>query len=204
MLSVLRRTPFALASAVALVAACSKGDKTADSARTTDSSAVASTSTAAMTPAAPAAPAMTDANIFGFLDAANVADSSAGSVAAAKGTSSEVKSFGRDMMRDHHALRKGGQDLAKKLNITPEPLAGDTTAASAAAWKDSLNAMARGAAWDKAYIAHEVTDHEKVLNTAQTAAGATQNAEIKSMIEKAAPNIQAHLDHAKQIQSKLQ
>jgi putative membrane protein len=207
MLSVLRRTPIAFASAVALVAACSKGDKTADSARTTDSSAVAATSTTAMTPAAsaaPAAPAMSDANIFGFLDAANVADSSAGSVAAAKGTSSEVKSFGRDMMRDHHALRKGGQDLAKKLNITPEPPAGDTTAASAAAWKDSLNAMPRGAAWDKAYIAHEVADHEKVLNTAQSAAGATQNAEIKSMIEKAAPTVQKHLDHAKQIQSKLQ
>ena len=201
MLSVLRRTPLALASAVALVAACSKGDNAADSARTTDSSAVAATSTAAMTPAAPA---MTDANIFGFLDAANVADSAAGSVAAAKGTTADVKSFGRDMMRDHHALRKGGQDLAKKLNITPEAGAGDNTATAEAAWKDSLNAMPRGADWDKAYIAHEVAVHEKVLSTAQTAAGATQNAEIKGMIEKAAPNIQAHLEHAKQIQSKLQ
>jgi putative membrane protein len=204
MLSVLRRTPLALASAVALVAACSKGDKTADSARATDSSAVAATSTAAMTPAAPAAPAMSDANIFGFLDAANVADSAAGSVAAAKGTAADVKSFGRDMMRDHHALRKGGQDLAKKLSITPEAGAGDNTATAEAAWKDSLNSMPRGAAWDKAYITHEVAVHEKVLSTAQTATGATQNAEIKGMIEKAAPNIQAHLEHAKQIQSKLQ
>jgi hypothetical protein len=33
---------------------------------------------------------------------------------------------------------------------------------------------------------------------------ATQNAELKALIQKAAPNIQAHLDHAKQIQSKLQ
>lgn len=196
--SVLRRTPLALACAVALVAACSKGDKTADS--DADSTAVAATATAAMTPAAPA---LTDANIVALLDGANVADSSAGSVAAAKGTSAEIKSFGRDMMRDHHALRAAGQALAKKLNVTPEIPAGDTGAAAAAAWQDSLNAMPRGAAWDKAYINHEVTYHEAVLATAQAGLAAAQNAELKALIEKAAPNVQAHLDHAKQLQSKM-
>jgi putative membrane protein len=199
--SVLRRTPFALACAVALVAACSKSDKAADSARVADSSAVAATATSAVTPAAPA---LTDPNIVAILDAANVADSATGSVAASRGTSADVKSFGRDMMRDHHALRVAGQDLAKKLSITPEPPAGDTTLAANKTWNDSLNAMPRGAAWDKAYIDKEVTMHEQVLSTAQTALGATQNAELRALIQKAAPNIQAHLDHAKQIQSKLQ
>jgi putative membrane protein len=200
MFSVLRRTPFALACAAALVAACSKADKTGDSARAADSTAVAATATSAMTPAAPA---LTDPNIVAILDGANVADSAAGSVAAAKGTAADVKSFGRDMMRDHHALRVAGQDLAKKLNVTPAMPAGDNSAAAAAAWKDSLNTMARGAEWDKAYINHEVSYHEQVLNTAQTALGAAQNAELKALIEKAAPNIQAHLEHAKQIQSKM-
>ncbi|HUQ45390.1 MAG TPA: DUF4142 domain-containing protein [Gemmatimonadaceae bacterium] len=196
--SVLRRTPLALACAVALVAACSKGDKTADS--DADSTAVAATATAAVTPAAPA---LTDANIVALLDGANVADSSAGSVAAAKATGAEIKSFGRDMMRDHHALRAAGQALAKKLNVTPEIPAGDTGAAAAAAWQDSLNAMPRGADWDKAYINHEVTYHEAVLATAQAGLAAAQNAELKALIEKAAPNVQAHLDHAKQLQSKM-
>lgn len=196
--SVLRRTPLALACAVALVAACSKGDKTADS--DADSTAVAATATAAITPAAPA---LTDANIVALLDGANVADSSAGSVAAAKGTSAEIKSFGRDMMRDHHALRAAGQALAKKLNVTPEIPAGDKGAAAAAAWQDSLNAMPRGADWDKAYINHEVTYHEAVLATAQAGLAAAQNAELKALIEKAAPNVQAHLEHAKQLQSKM-
>lgn len=196
--SVLRRTPLALACAVALVAACSKGDKAADS--DADSTAVAATATAAMTPAAPA---LTDANIVALLDGANVADSSAGSVAAAKGTSAEIKSFGRDMMRDHHALRAAGQALAKKLNVTPEIPAGDKGAAAAAAWRDSLNAMPRGADWDKAYINQEVTYHEAVLATAQAGLAAAQNAELKALIEKAAPNVQAHLEHAKQLQSKM-
>ena len=198
--SVMRRTPFALACAAALVAACAKSDKTADSARVADSSAVAATSTPAMTPAAPA---LTDANIVAILDAANAADSASGAVAAARGTSADVKSFGRDMMRDHHALRAAGQDLAKKLNVTPEPPANDTTLAANKKWNDSLTALPRGAAWDKAYIDNEVKVHEQVLSTAQTALGAAQNAELKNLIQKAAPNIQAHLDHAKMIQSKM-
>ena len=107
------------------------------------------------------------------------------------------------MMRDHHALRKAGQDLAKKLNVTPEMPAGDNSAAAAKAWQDSLTAMAKGADFDKHYIAHEVTYHEAVLATAQAGLAAAQNAELKALITKAAPNIQAHLDHAKSIQSKM-
>jgi putative membrane protein len=200
MLSVLRRTPFALACAAALVAACSKADKKGDSARVTDSSAVAATATSAMTPAAPA---MTDANILAQLDEANAADSTTGSIAAAKGTSAGVKAYGRDMMRDHHALRAGGQDLAKKANITPAMPAGDSTAARDKAVADSLTAMPRGAAWDKFYIDHAVMHHQEVLSTAQSGMNAAQNADLKAMIQKASPTIQQHLDKAKQIQSTL-
>src|SRR5437868_7808750 len=63
--------------------------------------------------------------------------------------------------------------------------------------------MPKGAAWDKAYIDHEVTYHQAVLQTAQTAQGAAQNAELKDLITKAIPNIQAHLTKAQDIQTKL-
>ena len=196
---VLRRLPVAALAAAALVAACSKGDKSADSAKMADSAAAS----AAAPPPAPAAPTLTDPNIAAILDAANVADSSAGAVAATKGTNSEVRAFGKDMMRDHHALRKMGQDLVKKLNVTPELPAGDNSAATAAAWMDTLNATPKGADFDKKYIDHEVAYHTAVLATAQTALGAAQNQELKDLITKAAPNIQAHLDHAKMIAGKM-
>jgi putative membrane protein len=198
---VLRRTPLAALCAAALVAACSKGDKSADSAKVADSA--AAMATAAAPPPAPAAPTLTDANIVAILDAANAADSAAGSVAATKGTDPEVRAFGKDMMRDHHALRKLGQDLAKKLNVTPELPPGDNSQAAAVAWHDSLVAMPKGAAFDRAYIDHEVANHRAVLQTAQTALGAAQNPELKALIQKAAPNIQAHLDHALKIQARL-
>ena len=196
---VLHRTSIAALAAVALIAGCDKDNKAEDSAKLADSMAMA----APATPAPAPAPALSDPNIVALLDGANATDSSAGAIAASKGTHTEVKSFAKDMMRDHHALRKAGQDLAKKLNVTPELPAGDNSMAMAQSWRDSLNAMPKGAEWDKAYMAHEVTYHEQVLATAQAGLAAAQNQELKDLIAKAAPNIQAHLDHAKAIHAKL-
>ena len=184
-----------------LSAACSKGaDKTADSIAAADSAAKA----AAAAPAPAPAPApLTDANIVAILDAANAADSAAGNVASTKGKNAEVKSFGRDMMRDHHALRKSGQDLAKKLNVTPAMPAGDTSQAAAQNWQNTLTSTPAGPDWDKAYIDHEVAYHQAVLATAQAALGAAQDTSLKALITKAAPNIEGHLKHAQAIQTKL-
>jgi putative membrane protein len=198
MFNCLRRTPIVVLSAAAL-AACSKGDTTAERVKPPDST----TAVAPATTIPDLAAAMTDANIFAILDAANVADSSDGSVAATKGTSADVKSFGKDMVKDHHALRAEGLAMARRLNVTPVPLPGDKSPAAAAAWHDSLSASPSGAAWDKAYIDHEVTAHEAVLQKAQAALGATQNADLRALIQKAAPKVQEHLDHAKQIQARL-
>jgi putative membrane protein len=190
----------AVSGACALWAGCSKEGGKADSAAAADSAAKAA---AAATPA-PAAPApLTDANIAAILDAANAADSSAGNVAATKGTNAEVKSFGRDMMRDHHALRKAGQDLAAKLKLTPAMPAGDTSQTSAQNWQNTLNSLPKGAAFDTAYINHEVAYHQAVISTAQTALTAAQDTSLKALINKAIPNIQAHLKHAQAIQGKL-
>jgi putative membrane protein len=196
---VLCRTPHVALCAVALVSACSKGDKTADSARVADSIAAA---TPAPAPA-PAPPALTDAKILAMLDADNVHDSTAGALAGTKGTIGSVKEFGRTMVKDHHALRAEGMALAKKARITPAMPAGESDAAAEAAVADSLKSMPKGAAWDKFYIDHNVTGHEKVLRFAQDAANSAQNADLKAMIQKATPTIQKHLDAAKALQAKL-
>jgi putative membrane protein len=184
----------------ALAAACAKGASKVDSAAAADSMARAATT---MTPAAPAAAALTDANIFALLDEANAADSAGGALASTKGTAASVKEFGRTMMKDHHALRKGGQDLAKKLNVTPEPPANDTLPAAAQRMTDSLKAQPKGAAWDKAYIANEVASHQAVLALLTSAQSAAQDTSLKALIVKAQPLIQAHLAKAQDIQSKL-
>jgi len=107
------------------------------------------------------------------------------------------------MVGEHHGLRVKGQQLAKKLGVTPAAPSGDQSEAQAKQEMDALTATAKGKAWDKAYIDYEVTYHEQVLQTATSALGAAQNAELKALIQGAAPVIQKHLDMAKKIQAKL-
>jgi putative membrane protein len=191
----MRMTSLVGALGTAVLVACSKADTAADSARMADSAAAAA--------ATPAAPALTDANIAALLDEANAADSAAGKLASTKGTSADVKAFGVMMMNDHHALRKLGQDLVAKLGVTPVPPANDSLPAKAAAAMANLTATAKGAAWDKAYIDGEVAVHQEVLGLIDAALGAAQNAELKDLLTKARPNIEAHLKRAQDIQSKL-
>lgn len=182
--------------------ACSKKDAgTADTgiATATDTGAVAGMADTGMAPA----PALTDPNIVYILDNANMLDSTAGAIAATKGTNSEVRDYGKRMMRDHHALRQQGQDLAKKLGVTPAAPPNDHSQADYDKTMSTLNGVAKGNDFDKAYIDNEVTYHKGLLETATAAMAAAQNAELKNLIQKAAPAVQAHLDMAQGIQSKM-
>lgn len=176
-----------------LVACAKEGTNASDSAYVTD------TATAAM----PTTPALTDANIAALLDEANAADSAAGKVASTKGTNADVKAYGVMMMNDHHALRKMGQDLVAKLGMTPTPPANDDLPAMAQMTNDSLTAIPKGAAWDKWYIDNEIVVHQKLLGLIDTALGAAQNGELKDLLTKARPNVDAHLKRAQEIQGKL-
>jgi putative membrane protein len=197
----------ALAVLTVAAAACAKKENAADTARA-DTGMAAAPANPAMpsgdtTANASAAGGLTDANIVYILDQANMADSARGKLAETKATSSDVKAFGRLMAGEHHSLRAQGQQLAKKLNVTPQAPAGDQSEAQAKAEMDSLDAMAKGKAWDKAYMDYEVTYHQAVIETATKALGAAQNQELKALIQKAAPILQHHLDRAKEIQGKL-
>ena len=193
-----RFTHIALVGAAIAIAACAKeaSNTTTDSAggaMNADSSAMMNNAT----------PAMTDANIVAYLDEVNAADSAGGKLASTKGTSKAVRDFGLLMAGEHHALRTEGQAFATKNNITPAPATSDTTKQAAQHSMDAMNSMAKGAAWDKAYIDHEVAMHQEVLDNAKSASNATTNAELKALIEKAAPVVQKHLDRAKEIQKTL-
>jgi putative membrane protein len=196
-----KRAGLALVLGTALaMSACGKKDNAA-----VDTGMVADTGMGTMADTGmAAAPALSDANIVYILDGANHLDSMAGSVAATKGTAADVRDYGKMMMRDHHKLRQSGDSLAKKLGVTPEAPAGDTHAADVQKTMSMLNSAAKGKDFDKAYIDNEVVYHQAVLQTATTAMQAAQNPELKNLIQKAAPLIQAHYDQAKAIQAKMQ
>jgi len=202
-----RITRVALVGGAIAIAACAKektttSDSAAGAMTPAESSSMQGNAPAPAQGAAPA-PAMSDANIMAYLDAANMVDSAGGKLASTKGTSKDVQAFWKMMMGEHHALRVQGQALAKKDSITPEPASSDTTKQMGEHTASTINSMAKGAAWDKAYIDHEVAVHQSVLDNAKAAKDATKNNDIKALIDKAAPVIQKHLDRAKEIQKKL-
>jgi putative membrane protein len=189
------------AVAVLALTACSK--KESSSTDTTAASSTVSADTSAMSAGAPAAGTWTDANIVALLDEANAGDSTAGAVAATKGTAAAVRDFGKRMMREHHQLRVQGQALAKKLNVTPSAPSDDPVTPAGQKEMDTLNSTAKGKDFDRAYIDAEVDIHKAVLDLATKAASQTQTAELKNLIQKAAPVIQGHLDKAESIQKTL-
>jgi len=203
------RTRSSITTIGAVVAALLVATGCRPAARDTDASTGTVGSTADTTPAAAPAPepapaaALSDANIVALLDEANAADSAAGALARTKATDPDVKAFAQLMITEHHLLRKKGQELAKKLNVTPEPPANDPVQAAAKGEMDALRSAAKGAAFDRAYIDQEVTIHKAVLDLAGQAHGATQNAELKALITTAKPYLERHLERAESLQKKL-
>jgi putative membrane protein len=196
-----RYTTIVAASIALFTLGACKGRQSADTA-SGSAEYPAAGDTAAQTPSA-AANALTDANIVALLDEANQADSAAGAYALGKATSPDVKAFARLMMGEHHALRAQGQQLAKRLNVTPQPPADDPVQAAVQTEMAALRAAPKGVQFDRIYIEQEIAIHKAVLDLAEQAHDATQNQELKALIEKAKPVIEKHRDRAEEIQKKL-
>jgi len=183
------------------IAACSKSEKPA-----ADSAASAATTPAPDTakPAAAAAPAINDAQIAHIAVTANAIDSTAGALAKKKASAKAVKDFAQTMVSDHAGVNKQAVALATKLNVTPED--NDVSKQLTAGAEQNIANLQSlsGAAFDKAYIDHEVAYHQAVLDALdKTLIPSAQNADLKALLVKVRPAFVAHLDRAKSIQGSL-
>jgi len=183
------------------IAACSKSEKPA-----ADSAASAATTSTPDTakPAAAAAPAINDAQIAHIAVTANAIDSTAGALAKKKASAKAVKDFAQTMVSDHAGVNKQAVALATKLNVTPED--NDVSKQLTAGAEQNIANLQSlsGAAFDKAYIDHEVAYHQAVLDALdKTLIPSAQNADLKALLVKVRPAFVAHLDRAKSIQSSL-
>ena len=188
-----------------LSAAACQGKSDRDQTASTTGAAPADTAARADSTKATTTPkgGLTDSNIVALLDEANKGDSAAGALAVKKATNADVKAFARLMMSEHHALRVAGQELAKSLGITPKPPERDPLAGYVHNEMDALQKTAKGPEFDRTYIDHEVSIHQAVLDFANQARVTTQTAELRDLIQKAAPVITKHLQQAQEIQKRL-
>ena len=164
---------------------------------------LATTGALAQAPA-PAAAGPTDPQIAHIVVTANQVDIDAGKLAQGKGHSKDVRAFGKQMVTDHTGVNKQAVALVTKLKVTPED--NPTSQSLKKGGEDNLKNLKglKGAAFDKAYIDHEVAYHEQVLDAVdKVLLPSAKNEELKALITKVRPAFVAHLDHAKMIQGKL-
>ena len=147
---------------------------------------------------------VTDAQIASIVVTANQVDIDAGKLAKSRSTNGDVKTFAELMVTDHTGVNKSAVDLAGKLKVTPQD---NPTSQSLKAGGDKNLAHLKtlsGAAFDKAYVDHEVVYHQQVIDALdKTLIPGATNAELKALLIKVRPAFVAHLEHAKHLQSSL-
>jgi putative membrane protein len=146
----------------------------------------------------------TDPQIAAIVVTANQVDIDAGKLAKSKAHSKQVKDFAQLMITDHTGVNKSASELVHKLNVKPED---NPTSESLKKGGDDNVAKLRtlkGADFDRAYVDHEVTYHEAVIDALdKTLIPNAKNEELKALMVKVRPAFVAHLEHAKQLQASL-
>jgi putative membrane protein len=191
------------AAALALLTFCSPGNnrRTGETGMTTDTTARPSTDSASASPGAEAA---TPAAILSQLYAANTAEIQVSKLAARKAASPAVKRVAAKLAADHAKNREEERALAQKLNITLTPAAGaETSAADSTALPSDIQGKT-GRDFDKAFVEHEIKDHEDNIQKIQTQLlPAASNPEVKAYLQKTLTAMQGHLASLKQVQQQL-
>jgi putative membrane protein len=145
-----------------------------------------------------------DPQIAAIVVTANQVDIDAGNLAKERSKSKEIQDFAVRMITDHGGVNRQATELVTKLHVTPEP--NPTSQSLAKGGEENLAALKKlsGAAFDKAYIDHEVAYHESVLDAVdKTLIPNAKNAELKALLEKSRPVFVSHLEHAKTVQAAL-
>jgi len=145
-----------------------------------------------------------DAQIASIVVTANQVDIDAGKLASSMGSNAEVKKFGEQMATDHAGVNKQAVELVTKLKVTPKDNPTSTSLKDGGAANVASLKKLSGAAFDKAYIDHEVAYHQAVLDAVdKTLIPSATNAELKALLVKVRPAFAAHLEHARHVQASL-
>ncbi len=147
---------------------------------------------------------LTDPEVASVAVTANQIDINYAAVAKQKSKNAEILRFAETMASDHKAIIAQAVALVTKLKVTPKDNAvSKKLMADSENTKKALLAKS-GKAFDKAYIDNEVAYHKAVISAVESLLiPASQNQELKALLEKVVPALKAHLSHAEMVQKNL-
>jgi putative membrane protein len=111
-----------------------------------------------------------------------------GELASTNGMRDDVKAFGQKMVKDHTAINDDLKALAAQKGVTLP----DSLDAKHQGTVDKLTTLT-GSEFDDAYIAGMIKAHKKDAKAFKAEAAATQDADIKSFLDKSIPVVEDHL-----------
>jgi len=203
------KTSILLAALAVTLSACGQGDTAADSTAAADSMTAAMRADSSMTgmshdSASARNDGWGDAQILGYTAAVSRGEIAEGNLASTKARHAEVKAFGQMMVKDHQAMLDEGMAFSTAHNVMADTTKGDVTEMMKDGQESlrDLKEKAAGADWDKAYLDHQIEEHEEVLGKLQDAAKGTTNTDMQAMLVKATGKVQEHLTKARALKEK--
>jgi putative membrane protein len=127
-----------------------------------------------------------------------LAEVEVGKLAATQGKDEAVKSFGQRLVDDHGKANDELKSIASSKSITL-PSSPNAKQKALAARLQKL----QGAAFDKAYMAAMVKDHQEDIALFEREASAGKDPELQAFAKKTLPTLKEHLELAKQTQTKI-
>jgi putative membrane protein len=126
--------------------------------------------------------------------AGGMAEVKLGQLAQEKGSSQQVKDFGKRMETDH---TKAGDQLMQMASRDNIDLPNGLEAKDQSTY-DKLSKLS-GAAFDREYMQDMVTDHEKDVAEFKREANVGKNPDMKTFASETLPTLQSHLQQARKV-----
>ena len=155
---------------------------------------------ATSTPGQKAGSTVTAADRAFVMEAARggMAEVEMGKLAVEKAASADVKQFGQRMVDDHSKANDELKSWAAQKNVTlPAEMGAKEKATQARLAKLS------GAAFDRAYMADMVADHNKDVAAFRRASKTAGDADLKAWAGKTLPTLEEHQKMAKEVHGKV-
>jgi putative membrane protein len=150
------------------------------------------------------APAPTDPEIAHIAVTANRIDIELAQLARTKSTNERVRAFASTMISDHESVIEQATALVTKLGVTPSENEVSRSLQAAAREARAKVEPLTGRAFDTSYMEREIAYHQGVIDAVSgVLIPNAKNGELKALLEKVLPALQAHLRMAKEVRATL-
>jgi putative membrane protein len=124
-------------------------------------------------------------------------------LAAIKTQNPAVKEFANSLAADHGAHAGGLQKVSDKKDVGREADASNTTATEFATRYTSLEAMAPGPEFDRAFLQAIIANHQAEIAVITSGKSAAKDEDLKKDLNENASALRSHLSKANELSSKL-